>query len=148
MAAGKDDDAIKARKNVEQGKSGAGKHEEGKDQDNESRDQQDTQYPGFFQQVRELQARGLLTAEQGNQLCERALLGDKRLAALYKERKRRHLERGVRPQQEAKESKSVKMRGAQRDAGYARRDSPAGAGARESSRSDWRDFASALKLMI
>ena len=150
MAAGKGDDEIKARKNVEQARSGEEKNEECKANDDESRDQQDStaQYPGFFQQVRELQARGLLTAEQGNQLCERALLGDKRLAALYKERKRRHLEQGVRPKQDAKESKKVKAKGVQKGAGYARRESPAGSGARELSRSDWRDFASALKLLI
>lgn len=42
----------------------------------ESRDMKDVdelEYPGFFQQIRELQARGLLTAEQGKKLCERAL---------------------------------------------------------------------------
>ena len=147
------------------------------------------EYPGFFQQIRELQARGLLTGDQGNRLCERALrkshntprvdvygrsgarlfallsqcmphptaskvnafadlrtrmtVGDWRLAALYKDRKRRHLQQGVRLQGDSREG----TRTTGRDPCPTHKPFPRSA-ARASSKSDWRDFASALKRLL
>ena len=55
----------------------------------------DLEYPGFFQQVRELEARGLLGAHEGRAICSRALAGDQRLISMYQQRKRVHLIKGV-----------------------------------------------------
>ena len=99
----------------------------------------DLEYPGFFQQVRELEARGLLGAHEGRAICSRALAGDQRLISMYKQRKRVHLIKGVH---------CTCLPSPPQGCGIPHREATRKAGADETVSSHWADFAEALKRFL
>jgi hypothetical protein len=100
----------------------------------------DLEYPGFFQQVRELEARGLLGAHEGRAICSRALAGDQRLISMYKQRKRVHLINGVH---------CTCLPSPPQGCGIPHREATRKAGPDETvSSQHWVDFAEALKRFL
>jgi len=107
------------------------------------------EYPGFFQQVRELQARGLLGADESRAICSRAMAGDELagdLICIYKQRKREHLRKGVHLHCTCSSSPPERRERAHR--GTAGQVTPGTEISQAEMCQDWREFAKALKRLL